>query len=278
MTHTLRYDANCSILFTEHPLLDRPRAARDAGFSAVEFWWPFPTATPDKDEVDAFVSAISDAGVALAGLNFFAGDLKAGDRGILSWPGREDEFAAGVRTALDIGQRVGCRAYNALYGRMRGGRPAETQSATADRNLQFACSEAARRDAVVLLEPVSGFDDYPLRTAGDVAAVIERHDAPNLRMLLDLYHLATNGDDLAQAVDTYAELVGHVQIADAPGRGEPGSGDLPLDALLGRLQDHGYDGRVGLEYSPTTDTEQSLGWLPRDRRSEHPQPTKEDHA
>jgi hydroxypyruvate isomerase len=268
MTHTLPYDVNCSILFTEHDMLDRPRAAREAGFSAVEFWWPFATATPRADEVDAFVCAVTDAGVSLVGLNLFAGDMPSGDRGVVSWPGREEEFAMSVRTALDIGRRLGCRAYNALYGRAQPGVAAQVQAATAERNLRYACAEAARQDAVVLLEPVSGFDDYPLRTAADVARVIERLDQPNLRLLLDLYHLAVNGEDLAQVVGAYAGMAGHVQIADAPGRGEPGTGHLPLDELLGRLQQEGYAGHVGLEYNPTTDTDQSLDWLPRDRRSQ----------
>jgi hydroxypyruvate isomerase len=268
MSHTLRYDVNCSILFTEVPLLDRPLAARAARFDAVEFWWPFATPTPDPGEVDAFVSAITDAGVTLVGLNFFAGDMAAGDRGLVSWPGREEEFAASVRIALEIGRRTGCRAFNALYGRTGHGEPAEN-AATADRNLRLAAAEAAEDGAVVLLEPVSGFPDYPLRTAADVADVISRYDdLDNLRLLLDLYHLATNGDDLATAVTAYADLVGHVQIADAPGRGEPGSGDLLLDTHLDALQRQGYDGWVGLEYSSTTTTEESLGWLPLNRRSQ----------
>jgi hydroxypyruvate isomerase len=268
MSHTLPYDVNCSILFTEVTLLDRPGAARAAGFEAVEFWWPFATATPDPREVDAFVSAITHAGVTLVGLNFYAGDMANGDRGLVSWPGREEEFAASVRTALEIGRRTGCQAFNALYGRTGHGEPAE-RIATADRNLRFACAEAARDGAVVLLEPVSGFDAYPLRTAADVAGVIARYDdLDNLRLLLDLYHLATNGDDLATAVTTYADVVGHVQIADAPGRGEPGSGDLPLDQHLDALQRQGYDGWVGLEYSPTTTTEESLDWLPLSRRTQ----------
>jgi hydroxypyruvate isomerase len=267
MSHILRYDVNCSILFTEHPLLDRPAAARAAGFAGVEFWWPFATATPDPAEVDAFVSAINHADVTLVGLNFYAGDLSAGDRGLVSWPGREDEFATSVGTALEIGRRTGCRAFNALYGRATHGEPAQ-RAAVTDHNLRFASREAARDGAVVLLEPVSGFDDYPLRTASDVAQVIDSYpDLDNLRLLLDLYHLATNGDDLDTAVATYADLVGHVQIADAPGRGEPGSGELALDTHLDALQHQGYDGWVGLEYSPTTTTIQSFEWLPSIRRS-----------
>jgi hydroxypyruvate isomerase len=267
MSHTLRYDVNCSILFTEVDLLDRPAAAHAAGFDAVELWWPFPTATPSPEEVDALISAVDRAGVTLVGLNFFAGDMPAGDRGLVSWPGRQEEFAASVQTALEIGRQTGCKAFNALYGRSAHGTP-EERTATADHNLRLACAEAARDGAVVLLEPVSGFEDYPLRTAADVADVIARLEGlDNLQLLLDLYHLATNGDDLAAAVATYADLVGHVQIADAPGRGAPGTGSLPLDTHLEALQQRGYDGWVGLEYSAATTSEESLGWLPTARRS-----------
>jgi len=136
MNHSLPYLVNCSLLFTEEPLLRRPAAARAAGFSAVEFWWPFATPVPSDREVDAFVAAVSDAGVTLVGLNFFAGDLAGPDCGVLSIPGRSGQF---------------------------------------------------------------------------------------------LYHLASNGNDVGAAIAAHADVIAHVQIADAPGRGEPGSGELDLD-------------------------------------------------
>src|SRR3954449_12740569 len=116
MSHGLRYAVNCSILFTELPLLDRPAAAAAAGFEAVEFWWPFAESVPGDRDVDAFVSAITDAGVQLVGLNFAAGDMPAGDRGLVSWPERAAEFRDNVDLTIGIGERLGCRAFNALYG------------------------------------------------------------------------------------------------------------------------------------------------------------------
>ena len=110
------YTVNASILLTDLPVLRRPAAVADAGFTAVEFWWPFPVAVPTDSDVDAFVSAISDAGIQLSGLNFFAGDMAAGDRGLVSWVGRESEFADNVDVVAGIGERLGCRAFNALYG------------------------------------------------------------------------------------------------------------------------------------------------------------------
>ena len=108
MGHSLRYEVNCSILFTELPLLQRPAAAKAAGFDAVEFWWPFAVAVPSDAEVDQFVSAVQDAGVALVGLNFFAGDMPGGDRGLVSWPARSGEFRDNIDITVGIGDRLGC--------------------------------------------------------------------------------------------------------------------------------------------------------------------------
>jgi hydroxypyruvate isomerase len=122
----------------------------------------------------------------------------------------------------------------------------------------------------VLGESVSGPKPYPLRTAADSAEVVQavRDAGPtNIGFLCDLFHLANNGDDVAKAIATYADITAHVQIADCPGRGEPGTGSLDIDGLLVDLADRGYAGWVGLEYKPSTDTETSLSWLPVSRRS-----------
>ena len=273
MSHGLRYAVNCSILFTELPLLERPAAARQAGFEAVEFWWPFAEAVPADRDADAFVTAIQDAGVQLIGLNFFAGDMPAGDRGLVSWPKRSGEFRDNIDATLGIGGRLGCRAFNALYGNrvdglataQQDGISAVEQDEVAVENLGLAAQAAARIDATVLVEPVSGADRYPLRTAADVLAVIDRvqaaYDVPNVGLLADLYHLAVNGDDVDRVIAEHTDRIAHVQIADAPGRNEPGTGTLPLESQLAALADHGYDGWVSLEYKPATTTVDSFGWL-----------------
>src|ERR1700741_4530733 len=112
----IRYLVNCSIIFTELPVLERAAAARAAGFDAVEFWWPFAEAMPSDREVDAFARSVTDAGVQLVGLNFFAGDMPGGDRGGISWPGREAELRDNLDVAVGLGERLGVRAFNALYG------------------------------------------------------------------------------------------------------------------------------------------------------------------
>lgn len=268
--HSLAYEVNCSILFTELPLLERPAAAKEAGFDAVEFWWPFAVAVPADGEVEAFVRAVGDAGVRLVGLNFFAGDMPGGDRGLVSWPARSGEFRDNVEVTVGIGERLGCRAFNALYGNRVEGADPPAQDDLAVENLAFAGRAAARIGGTVLVEPVSGAPRYPLRTAADAVGVVDRvageTGVGNLGLLCDLYHLAVNGDDLDRVITTYGDRVAHVQIADAPGRHEPGTGTLDLDRHLGALTAAGYRGWVGLEYVPSRTSADSFAWLPRERR------------
>src|SRR3954451_9183621 len=147
-----RYAINLSILFTELPLLERPGAARDAGFDAVEFWWPFDTAVPPDAEVDAWVRSVEDAGVQLSGLNFFAGDMPGGDRGLVSWPARSAEFRDNVDVTVGLGEQLGCRAFNALYGNRVDDAAPEEQDALATENLVIAARAVAQIRGTVLVE------------------------------------------------------------------------------------------------------------------------------
>ena len=266
-----RFAVNCSILFTELPLLERPAAAKQAGFDAVEFWWPWPVAVPGGAEVDRFVTAIADAGVQMVGLNFAAGDMRSGDRGLVSWPARSSEFRDNVDVAVGIGERLGCRAFNALYGNRVEDASVPEQDELAAENLAIAARAAERIDGTVLVEPLSGAPRYPLRTARDVLAVVDRAAASgavdNIRLLLDVYHLAVNGDDINAAIAAAAGRIGHVQIADAPGRHQPGTGDLDVGGCLERISATGYDGWVALEYQPSGPSAESFAWLPRELRS-----------
>lgn len=264
MSHTLGYTVNCSLLFTELPVDERPQAARDAGFHAVEFWWPFETATPDQADVDAFVTAIDTAGVRLTGLNFFAGRLPGPDRGVLSHPDRAAEFRANIGVVAQIAERTGATGFNALYGlRQDGVDPAE-QDRIALENTLAAAEGVAEVGGTVLIEPLSGAETYPLKTAAEGLAFVARAKdagADNVALLADFFHLAVNGDDVAAVVREHAAAFGHVQIADAPGRGEPGTGELPIGELLTASQAGGYRGPVGLEYKPTVPSAESFGWL-----------------
>lgn len=271
MTHTLPYAVNCSLLFAELPLLERPAAAAAAGFSAVEFWWPWPDqAVPGDAELDRFVAAVRDAGVRTVGLNLFAGDLAGADAGMVSIPGREAELHDNVEVVVGLAEQLAIPAFNALYGVRLEGVDPQQQDELATANLTHVAERLATVDGTVLVEPLSGPKPYPLRTAADVVAVLDRVGRPDVTLLLDLFHLANNGlDDAAidGSIDRHADRVGHVQVADHPGRHEPGTGTLDLERHLNHVQEAGYDGHVALEYVPSTSTPDSLAWLPVERRS-----------
>ncbi|MFC7912188.1 TIM barrel protein [Streptomyces nigra] len=267
-----RFDVNLSILFTELPLLERPAAAAAAGFTAVELWWPWiDSPTPERSELDALRKAIEDAGVQLTGLNFYAGQLPGPDRGALSVPGEESErFRANVEVAAEFAGSLGCGALNALYGnRVDGVDPAE-QDALALENLVLAARAADGIGAILLIEALNKPESplYPLVSAPAAVGVVDKVNAAtgldNARFLMDLYHLSMNGEDLPAVIERYTAKTGHVQIADNPGRGAPGTGSLPLEDLLGRLRKAGYDGWVGLEYKPgDRPSAEAFDWLPR---------------
>ncbi len=255
---SLRYDVNISILLTELPLLRRPQAARDAGFSAVESWWPFADAVPADREVDAFVAAVRDAGVELVSLNAYGGDLAAGERGIAALPGREAEFRDNLDVAVGILQALRCPVLHVLHGNRDGSDPAR-QDELATEHLQRAV-EATRGTSVVVVEALSGDGRYPVRTAADALRVLDRV-GPGARFLCDVYHLSVNGEDPVAVIRRHAGRIGHVQVADAPGRHQPGTGSVDVAGCLAALEDVGYDGWVGLEYQPDGDTRASLDWV-----------------
>ncbi|NHN56943.1 TIM barrel protein [Calidifontibacter sp. DB0510] len=256
-----RWTVNCSILLTDRPLLERPAAAKAAGFDAVEFWWPFAGPTPASAEVDAFCAAIEQADVQLTGLNFFAGDMPAGERGVLSDPARGGEFRANLPVVVSIAERLGTRCFNALYGLVPPDADRSAAEAEAARNLRAAAEAVSAVDGTVLLEPVSGAPDYPLATAADALAVIDSLGTDRVRLLADFYHLSVNGDDVAAVIEQHAPAFGHVQIADNPGRGAPGTGNLPLSQWISRTEELGYAGPVGLEYKD--ESADPFAWLQR---------------
>jgi hydroxypyruvate isomerase len=270
-----RFTVNLSILFTELPLLERPAAAAAAGFSAVELWWPWIDApVPQRSELDALKRAIEDAGVRLTGLNFYAGQLPGPDRGALSVPGEESErFRANIEVTAAFAESLGCTALNALYGnRVEGVDPAE-QDALALENLVLAARAADRIGAVLLVEALNAVESprCPLVSAPAAVEVVDRVNEAsglgNARFLMDLYHLAMNGEDLPGVIERFTARTGHVQIADSPGRGAPGTGSLPLEDLLDQVAKAGYEGLVGLEYKPgDRPSAESFAWLPRAAR------------
>ncbi len=263
-----RYVVNCSMLFADVPVLQRPQAARDAGFEAVEFWWPFESAVPRDREVQAFIRAVEEAGVQLAALNLAGGDMAVGERGLASDPGRRNMFRDNAEIAFGIAEQLGVGALNTLYGNRMPDISAAAQDEMAAENLAHVAGMAERIGAVILIEPLSGIEAYPLRTAADAIAVMDGVGAPAVRLLADLYHLSVNGDDIGTAIADFGDRIGHVQIADDPGPAEPGTGTIDFDGLLAQLFARGYRGHVSLEYRPTAPD--PFGWLPRNRRGGSP--------
>ncbi len=270
-----RFTVNLSILFTELPLLERPAAARAAGFTAVELWWPWPdTPTPARAEIDSLRHAIEDAGVRLTGLNFYAGQLPGPDRGALSLPGRSPSGSAPTsrwppispsRSAAARSTLCTATASRAWTRRSRTRWRWRTWCSRPGPRAASARSSSSRRSN----KPES--PRYPLVSAPAAVEVVDRVNEVtglgNARFLMDLYHLSMNGEDLPSVIQRYADRTGHVQIADSPGRGTPGTGSLPLEELLGLLTKAGYEGWVGLEYKPgDRPSAEAFEWLPREAR------------
>jgi hydroxypyruvate isomerase len=266
-THGLRFDVNCSILFTELPLLKRPAAARSAGFDAVEFWWPFGEPVPPDREVDSFVEALGDAGVRLVLLNFVAGDMAAGERGLLSLPARSAAFRDNIDVCAAIAERTGCGILNALYGNRADGVPEQQQDELATDNLALAAAGAADAGATVVVESLNSYDSpraaiVSSQRALAVIDAVRARGVTNIAFLADLYHLGRMGEDLPGTLARHAGDIAHVQIADVPDRGAPGTGQLDYDALFGQLAAQGYPGWIGCEYKPSdpADSSTSFGW------------------
>jgi hydroxypyruvate isomerase len=258
--------ANISLLFGELPLTERPAAAAREGFSAVEMWWPFASAEPASTEIDDLVAAVEDGGIPLIALNFAAGNMTAGDRGLLNDPAKAAPLRASVEIAVLIGERTGCRLFNALYGNRLDGAGSAQQHDQAASNLGYAARAAGKIGGTVLVESLNAAENpgYLLPRPADAAQVVRAARAighHNVALLADVYHWAACGDDPAAALDAYAPLIGHVQVADHPGRHEPGTGEVDFDAIYAGLRRHGYRGVVAAEYRPAARTEDGLGWI-----------------
>ena len=258
--------ANISLLFHEVPLMQRPAAAAREGFSAVEMWWPFASAEPASSEIDELVTAVESAGIPLVALNFAAGDMAAGDRGLLNDPARTAELRTSVEIAVLIGERTGCRLFNALYGNRLDDVSSAQQHEQAASNLAYAARAADKIGGTILVESLNTAENprYLLPRPADAAQVVLTAQAcgqPNVALLADVYHWAAGGDDPATALEVYAPLIAHLQVADYPGRHEPGTGEVNFEAIYAELQRHGYRGVVAAEYRPAARTEDGLGWI-----------------
>jgi hydroxypyruvate isomerase len=256
-----RFAANLTMLWPELDVYDRFRAAAEAGFRRVEILFVHPL---DPARVDR---ALRDLRLELVLFDPAPGDWAAGERGLLSVPGREEEFLATVRDAVAAAKRFGTRRLNALAGIPKGV-PREAAQKTAVANLRTAVPLVESIGATLLVEAINSIDmpGYFADTVERAAALVEGAGSNSVRLQLDQYHAGMMGTDPISALRKFAPLVAHVQIADVPGRNQPGTGKQPIPEFLEELDRLGYGGSVGLEYRPLGSMDEALAWLPRERR------------
>lgn len=273
------YDANISILYSELPLLERPYAAARDGFTVVESWWPFTDPVPDERDVARFVASLSAAGTRLVSLNLDGGDTEGGDRGLASLPGEKDRFVGNLMAAAAIVGATGCRVVNVLYGNRRPGVDPAQQDDLAIEHLTLAVNALAPLGATVVVETLNSFDSptYPLTEPSNTVAILDRirvaEGVIRPALLLDVYHLARMGHDVVRTIERYSPRIGHVQLADYPGRGRPGTGQIDFSRVMDALWNGGYRASVGLEYDPATAYSDS----DRARPPAPPVPRSSDH-
>jgi hydroxypyruvate isomerase len=258
----LRFDINLSMTLTDVPLLERFQRAADLGFAAVEFFWP-----ADVD-LDAVVAAQKSAGVEVALINMAAGDAAAGDRGFLSHPDRRDWWRDAMLAAIALAERVGCPRIHAVAGNRLPGVDRAAQIACAVDNLTWARPHLARAGVVATVEALNAFDNpqFLLTRMADMLEIVDAVAAPQVRCQYDLYHMQRMEGNLIPTVRQHIGAIGHVQIADAPDRHQPGAGEIHFRNVLAALDDAGYSGYIGLEYLPLGTLEEALAWLPRAQR------------
>jgi hydroxypyruvate isomerase len=236
---------------------ERFDAAAAVGFAQVEMLFPH--------ELDADRLAITLENLDLEMVDFdpYPGDWSGGERGLLALPGREQEFFDGVRDAIALATRIGTTRLNTLVGIPPAGVTDEQARKTVIANLNRVAPLARDAGVTLLVEAINNVDipGYWAGTVAVAAGLVEAVDHPNVRLQLDQYHAAMAGEDAIECLRMYFPIVAHVQIADAPGRHEPGTGVQPIAAFLRELDRLGYDGFVGLEYRPLIDTASSLAWI-----------------
>ena len=254
-----RFAANLSLMFCEHPFAERFDAAAQAGFAAVEFHFPYAHPVADVRRW------LNDAGLKSALFNLPPGDWAAGERGIASLPGRQDEFRAGLDRALEYALALGTPTLHVMAGVLPAGGDRDVHCAVLIDNLRYAAGLAAAHGITLVVEAINPHDmpGFLLSSAHEVQAICRAVGAPNVRMLLDFYHVRKVGGDPLAMLDALFPLVGHVQIAGVPGRHEPDVGELDYHPIFRRLDALGYGGWIGCEYLPRAGTAAGLGWMAR---------------
>src|SRR5690606_15946359 len=251
----IRLSANVSTLFTELPFLDRFEAAAAAGFRAVECQFPY------AFEPEQIAGQLARHGLSCVLINAPPG--QEGDRGIASHPGREREFDASIELAARHARALGVQQLHVMAGLMPSGADRHRHEETYVTNIARAAARLADDGINVLIEPINTRVDVPgyfLGSTAQAMACIERAGRANIRLQYDVYHMQIMEGDLLRSIERLLPFIGHMQIADNPGRHEPGTGEIAFERLLPRIDALGYQGYIGCEYSPAAGTTEGLGW------------------
>ena len=251
-----KFNANLTMLFNEVPFLDRFQAAAEAGFKGVEFLFPYAF---DKD---ALAERLARHGLVQVLHNLPAGDWEGGERGIACHPDRVGEFQDGVGRAIEYATALGCKQLNCLAGIAPAGVEADKVHATLVANLRFAAARLEEAGIRLLVEPINTFDipGFYLNRTAQAIALIEEVGSSNLWLQHDIYHMQRMEGELSNTIRALLPLIRHIQIADTPGRHEPGTGEINYRHIFRLLDQVGYAGWVGCEYRPAGDTVAGLGW------------------
>ncbi|WP_075791789.1 hydroxypyruvate isomerase [Massilia putida] len=252
-----RFAANLTMLFNELPFLDRFEAARDAGFKGVEYLFPY------AFEKEALAERLQEYGLTQVLHNLPAGDWDKGERGIAVLPGREAEFREGVARAIEYAKALNCRQVNCLVGIAPAGVDAGTLRRTVVENLRYAATQLKQAGIRLLIEPINTYDipGFYLNTTKQALDLIESVGADNLFVQYDVYHAQRTEGELAKTIERNLTSIAHIQVADNPGRNEPGTGEINYPWLFKHLDRIGYDGWIGCEYKPAADTRAGLDWI-----------------
>jgi hydroxypyruvate isomerase len=254
-----RFAANLTMLFNEHVFLDRFEAAARAGFTAVEFLFPY------DYPAEEIRRRLDENKLTLVLHNLPAGDWAAGERGIACLPDRVEEFRAGVARAIEYATALGLKQLNCLAGKAPAGADPAVLRATFIDNLRYAAGELKRAGLKLLIEPINTFDipGFYLNRTTQALELIDAVGADNLCIQYDIYHMQRMEGELAATIAKHLPRIAHIQLADNPGRNEPGTGEINYDFLFAHLDKIGYTGWIGCEYKPATTTEAGLGWMRR---------------
>lgn len=252
-----KFAANLTMLFNELPFLDRFRAASEAGFKGVEYLFPY-----DYPK-EALVGQLKEQGLVQVLHNMPAGNWAGGERGIAVLPDRVGEFRDGVDRAIDYATALGCRQVNCLAGIVPAGGCQKAARETFVENLGFAAEKLAAADIRLLIEPINTYDipGFFLSRTAQAIDLINEVGSPNLFLQYDIYHAQRMEGELANTIAAHLDRIAHMQLADNPGRNEPGTGEINYAWLFAHIDGIGYDGWIGCEYKPKAGTGDGLGWI-----------------